>query len=1128
MKKYLLSLAAMLFFSITVQSQVVVYEDNFDSYTTGEQLTLENSVNWTTWSGAPGTAEDPIVSDEYASSDPNAVKITGTNDVVMLLGDQTAGKYNVMFKMYIPAGNLGYFNILHLFAGTNSEWGLQVYFDLGGIGIVDGNGAGAGAFTFNYDEWIDVKANINLDDDWCMFYINGNLVHEYQWSKGTFGTGTLNQLGGMNLFAWNEGGNPLYYVEDVVYELVTESLIVEDFESYNAGQPLVQQAVAQGKDYWTTWSSTPGSAEDPLITTDQSTSGSNSVVIEGTNDAVLLLGDKVTAAYAVEFNIYIPNGNLGYFNLLQVFAGAQSEWGMQAFFDQGGLGTVDAGGQGAGVFSYSYDTWIPVKVDVDLNADFAELFVNGNSVITWVWSSGSFGTGTINQLAAMNLYAWAEGGVPKAYFDDITFTQTAPPGGNPEIIVSPTSLSETLDVGQTSSQMLTITNVGVVDLDYSILVTYVTDNKTKAASNNSGNVTFEYADGSVITADDLAVVTGLSSPSAPENTDDEVILNYDGENSSAVGLTNGGTYEVAAKFPADMVGQYIGMEITEVQVYINDPANGYKLKIYGQDLPNRPGELLYEQLFSATSMSWNTISLWTPLINSGGDLWVAYEIVQNLPGVFPAGTDAGPAHPEGDWIKTGASWAKLSVVNPDLNYNWNIRAKLVGDPIQAWLEVDPGMGSIEPNQSEQITVNFSAVGLTAGTYEASIKISSNDPVTPMFIVPVTLEVGGTIPLDPPTNLESEVIGNDILLTWEAPAGPQPPFYEDFEGTFPPAGWLKLSPDGGTGWEPLMVGTTPIPGWNGGEATAPPNGGSYQAFCTWTTGGAAMNDQWLITPQLTVESGSMLEFYMVYYFSSFIDYVEVLISTTNQNTPSAFDVVVDQISFDASSSTDWQLYSYNLTDYVSAGTEIYIAFREMVSDNTNDGSAIAIDNVYVGQGTFLAEITDVPAINPAPMKNGSIERNPNYVHVPNTRSVSQVLEGFNVYRNSVKINETLVTDTEYLDENLSFGTYTYYVTAVYDIGESGPSNEVTEVITSVYEPEVQAFNIYPNPATDAVTVYGNALLKQVRIMNYTGQVVYQNVVNNSETTISTRDLSSGVYILQIETQNGWSSRKLMIK
>jgi len=47
---------------------------------------------------------------------------------------------------------------------------------------------------------------------------------------------------------------------------------------------------------------------------------------------------------------------------------------MQTFFDQGGLGTVDAGGQGAGVFTYAYNTWIPIKIDVDLNKFGAEGF----------------------------------------------------------------------------------------------------------------------------------------------------------------------------------------------------------------------------------------------------------------------------------------------------------------------------------------------------------------------------------------------------------------------------------------------------------------------------------------------------------------------------------------------------------------------------------------------------------------------------------------------------------------------------------------------------------------------------------------------------------------------------------
>jgi PKD repeat protein len=172
--------------------------------------------------------------------------------------------------------------------------------------------------------------------------------------------------------------------------------------------------------------------------------------------------------------------------------------------------------------------------------------------------------------------------------------------------------------------------------------------------------------------------------------------------------------------------------------------------------------------------------------------------------------------------------------------------------------------------------------------------------------------------------------------------------EDFESDFPPNGWIKLNPDGGTGWELLENGTSPLPGWTAGQATSCPNGGNWQAYCTWTTGGSSSNDQWLVTPQITVQDGDILDFWMIYYESSYIDHVEILISTSVQDDVNAFTTVVDAIDFNSSSPDDWTEYSYTLTDFVSPGTSVYIAFREAVADNYNDGSAISIDNVKVGQ------------------------------------------------------------------------------------------------------------------------------------------------------------------------------------
>jgi len=184
--------------------------------------------------------------------------------------------------------------------------------------------------------------------------------------------------------------------------------------------------------------------------------------------------------------------------------------------------------------------------------------------------------------------------------------------------------------------------------------------------------------------------------------------------------------------------------------------------------------------------------------------------------------------------------------------------------------------------------------------------------------------------------------------------------ESFEiVTFPPPGWIKLSPDGGTGWERLTAGTTPFPGWNGGIVTTPPGGGNAVAFATYTTGGASHNDQWLVTPQITnVQAGDELSIWMWFPFSTYADSVDLLISTTG-TAPVDFNVIVDQYYLAVGSTdTSWAQYTYSLTNFVTAGSDIYIAWREHVSDNLNDGAIVCLDLVEVsGGGPTLITIAE---------------------------------------------------------------------------------------------------------------------------------------------------------------------------
>ncbi|MCP4047137.1 MAG: T9SS type A sorting domain-containing protein, partial [Gammaproteobacteria bacterium] len=728
--------------------------------------------------------------------------------------------------------------------------------------------------------------------------------------------------------------------------------IYEDFELYTSGEQLVLEALSNGIDYWDTWSNSPGSAEDPYITSDQAASGSNSVVIEGTNDCVLLFGNKIAGAYDVDFKIFVASGFYGYFNLLQNFAGTSSEWGMQAFFDAGGLGTVDAGAEGAGIFNYNYDEWIDVKLSVNLNDDFAEMFVNGSSVVTWVWSSGSFGSGTLNQLGAMNLYAWAENGTPKAYFDDIMLTETGAPGGDPEIVVAPTALNYQLQANQTDTKDFTITNVGQADLEYNVSVMYssVAAGNRMPAKRSTGHGAQELKSQIILNPADLASDPDYSNGAPHNNASDEVTLHYDGENNDAIGLTAGGTFQVSAMFPASMVGEYTGMELTELEVYINDGPDDMTLKIYGQGTPTSPGTLIYEQAVTPTAIAWNYITLDTPVTISGGDIWVGYEVTHDA-GFFIAGTDAGPAVVNGDWISTnGVAWDRLSDLG--LDYNWNIRAVLEGSAISQWLTVDPMNGTVAPGNLDEINVTANSAGLDDGTYTANVVVASNDPNNPSVNVAVTLVVSGG---SPPVTLAQLTFEeqNDWDLTfdpWTAidvDAGATYGFTgTTFPGAYEPMAYIAFNP---ATTDPPMLDDPEIQPYAGERfgasfATVPP----------------PYNDDWMISPQVQLGTGSVLNFMVKSYTADYgLEKFNVGVSTTGM-TPGDFTMLNSSV---LEAPVAWTDQTFDLSAY--DGQLVYVAIQ-CVSE---DAFVFMIDDVMVTSvtGIYENEMGDIN-IYPNPATN----------------------------------------------------------------------------------------------------------------------------------------------------------------
>ena len=1025
----------------------------------------------------------------------------------------------------------------------------------------------AGVDVRNTHEIIDITAYAALQPNVLVRFVSVQPGWDWWWAidnVAIYGTG-----GGPNPFDPPENVQVNIFTGLVTWDPPGGTIYGDDFESYTVGGYLAVQS-----DDWTTWTNNPGSAEDAFISDDYALSGTKSVKVDGTSDLVLIMENYTTGCYSIDLNMYIPTGYCGYYNLQKTNVPG-TEWGIQTMFDVTGIASIDGGAAAACTFPFDFDTWMNFEIIVDLDNDLCEFLYDGTLMHSYQWTLGCFGTPGLLQLGGANMYAWASAGNnPLYYFDDVSLSLA-----NAEPSEDLTGYNVYLDgILQDYTTALEYQLTGLVYYqDYVAGVSAVYDDPGES---DIVNVNFIFTPAEILPPENLVatledyndVYLEWEQPSGTGG----VLAHHSGYDFNGIGTGAAADWMCAARFDAADLAGFYGSVLTSVNVHIRTTDFSYvAVKIWEGGSFGNPGTEVYSADITGSVLieEWTEHILTTPVpLVSGNEYWIGYDM--SATGDHPSSVDAGPAVPgKGDWMFYSGIWQEISVAFA-LDYNWCIEG-VVGDGdglfanksviqktrhmftngIPEVLYTHTRTRKIENNRDSRMLegykvyrdgveiyeifdpneLTYDDLGLDGGTYEYYVTaIYDNGESIPSNVEEITVN------LYAPLNLTAVVQGNNnVFATWDAPGpGGGTGFYEDFEGTFPPDGWLKLNPDGGTGWEPLELGTTPLPGWTGGEATACPNGGSWQAYCTWTTGGAIGNDQWLITPQITVAAGDVLNFYMVYYFDSYADHVEILISTTVQNDVNAFDTVVDIIDFPVGSPTDWTAYSYNLTDFVSAGSDIYIAFRETVDDNLNDGSAISIDNVYVGEPVERILTQPITQLR----KSMPVERAENYIHVPNTHLESRALDYYNIYRNGDWIDD--VTSTFYLDIGVPAGTHVYNVTAVYEGDwESGFSNdaEVTVDVGETPLPLVTELNgNYPNPFNPETAI--NFAIKEagkvrIDIFNIKGQYVktlvnehleaaYHSIVWDGKDD-SGVNVSSGVYFYKMDAAKYTSTKKMIL-
>ena len=577
----------------------------------------------------------------------------------------------------------------------------------------------------------------------------------------------------------------------------TSPIIEENIDSYTVGD-----YIAVVSPYFTTWTNSPGSAEDALVSDVVASSGSNSVVVQENQDLILIMDDYTTGVISYDMKMYVPSGYCGYFNLQKTSTPAQ-EWAFQAYYQTNGEVVIDAGAEAAFTHSFDHDVWNDIKVIVDLDNDWATYYFNGTEIGGYQWTLGTFGDPGLLQFGGVNLFGGANQtqptDVPMYYFDDVVISEPQ------DVTGFNVYLDGALD-GTVGDDVTEYTYDGLIDLQ-----TYTAGVSAVYAGGESDIVevvfTFDLQDDFYPPSNPAAVVEDyndvLVTWEAPSGGGAVEWMRWDsGENGDAIGLTEGGSFYVASHWNPSDLTDYDGAEITKIEFFPNDPGD-FVISVWTG--PNAGTLVTSEVVASPTVGAFQEVILSSAVtIDASQELWFGYEVTHAV-GTYPAGCDAGPAIAGyGDMISfDSVSWDPLSEFG--LDYNWNLAAYVEGRDGEAIVISKPRRAEKAVAVSRNLTernpfssmpashvrdsrslagyyvyrdgtqiedtldptiLSFLDESLDAGTYEYTIEAYYTNPEG---ISDPTAPVSATVVLDPPINVEASSQPPNIIVTWDAPA-----------------------------------------------------------------------------------------------------------------------------------------------------------------------------------------------------------------------------------------------------------------------------------------------------------------------------------------------------------------------
>lgn len=264
--------------------------------------------------------------------------------------------------------------------------------------------------------------------------------------------------------------------------------------------------------------------------------------------------------------------------------------------------------------------------------------------------------------------------------------------------------------------------------------------------------------------------------------------------------------------------------------------------------------------------------------------------------------------------------------------------------------------------------------------------------------------------------------NDVTLTWNKE---KPAFFDDFEGhadwSISFGDWTGIDNDkqaaailagsynnrGALQYATIVNPLTVVPTWwYEYPVLRPYSGNQYVGFVRTNSGEA--NDDWLISPTITVGNDNILRF-MAKAADVYAERFQVGITTVENPTADDF-TIISAGNYETVEYEEWVAKEYDLSAY--AGQAVKIAIHYIANANRYGAFMLMVDDFYVGQPSYYDETSKLRRVQKSPV-------NPN--------------EKFEIYQDGTKVGET--ESYSYTLENVEEGNHTFGVKAVYRLTET---------------------------------------------------------------------------------------------